>query len=237
MVSGVSYTGAASSSDLDGFQIWAASGATLQISVTGPSSATVLVYSPTGAYYTGGSVTPTTPLTVSNLPQTGGWTWQVWPSTSTTYTTQGALTCFGGSCSTVLPTRLIRNAWGDQFAGQFATSTTAHDYEVALAAEEGISVSVTDAAPPCALDIAVIPPLDQLNLRPGGVQTEILHWTDGSLVRELSGANQQGAGGFIRAVTSGNYTFRVRQQTGTTCPWYRIQFARTQNPGVAMPQW
>ncbi|MBK8692197.1 MAG: hypothetical protein IPN17_07775 [Deltaproteobacteria bacterium] len=238
MVSGMTETAVGSPSDLDAFQIWAPGGASLAIELAGIASATVLVYDPSGSYVTGGTVTPTNPFTVSNLASTGGWTWKVWPQSSGTFSTRGTLTCSGGPCSSVLPARDARNAWGDQYAGQFASETAVHDYRVTLPATEGVSTSITDAASGCALEIAMIPPIEHTNVRREGAETEVLRWRDGAAVSEQSGNTWgQGPGGYIRAITAGTYTFRVRQQPGTSCAWYRLQIARTQIPGAEMPAW
>lgn len=238
MVSGVSANATGSSSDLDAFQIYAQAGSSIQVSVTGVNNSIVLLFDPSGNYVAGSSVTPSTPFIHNNLSQTGHWVWKVWPSTTATFATSASLSCTGG-CSTTIPPRAVRYAWGDQFAATFASSTTVHDYEAALTSGQGMSVSVTDATSGCLLEISVIPPIGQANLRPGGVATEILHWTDGAVAHELTGVSwDQGAGGYIQALTTGTYTFRVRQQSGTSCSWYRLQLAHgTTFSAPEFPAW
>lgn len=239
MVSGLAAESQASISDLDAFQIYARAGNSIEISVSGVANSIVFLYDPNGNLVTSGNVTPSTPFTYNNLTQNGHWVWKVWPLTTATISTTATLTCLPFGCPTSSPTRSVRYDWGDQFAGQFVSPTGAHDYQAYLTEGQGMSASVTDAAPGCQLMISVIPPIEHRNLRPDGVQTEMLSWGDGAVARELTGfTNGQGPGGYIRALSTGTYTFRVRPQAASSCPWYRIQLAHgTTLNGPTMPAW
>jgi len=234
------FAAAHSVGDADAFQIHVPVASTsLEIQVTpltGLSSATILLYDPSGTFYASHAVTPSsTSWLIPSLPVAGHWTWLVLANATGTYWTAGLIGCATASpaCDVSPGIRSVRNpSWGDNFAGRLPTSSTEHVYRIHLVASQGVSVSVSDTQQPCAVEVSAYGPSTMTNLR----GLAITRWTDGAAVAD-PGGNTAGAGGYIEALADGDYDFHVRPAPGATCGYYRIHLATSTQRGFALPAW
>lgn len=224
--------------DADTFQIEVPNTTTpLDIQVSGLSSATILLYDPSGNYYAGQAITSTsTYWFIPSLPTAGHWTWLVLANATGSYSTTAWLGCGSSSCDVNPGVRSARYAWGDRFAGRLPLSSTEHVYRITLADWQGVSVSVSDTQQPCAVEVSAYAPSSGTGNARNLNGQAIMRWTDGAAVADQAGSTA-GTGGYIEALNAGTYEFRVRPAPGATCSYYRIHLATSTRRGYALPAW